>query len=126
MTVGQKPIPGVNNERNYQMKILITAFALSFMFSSPVLAKPQDGPSTKAECGLIGGTFKELGGGMTSCCTDKGCTICDHTGCHFDEAMDGKTKPKKPKIQDQDQIKGNPKTLPPGLRSSKPSIEKNR
>lgn len=106
------------------MKILITIITLGFMFSSPVLAKPQGGPSTKAECGLIGGTFKELGDGMTSCCTDKGCTICDHSGCHFDEAMDGKNKPKKPKIQDQDQIKVNPKTLPPGLRNLTPRFEK--
>ncbi len=78
------------------MRILITVIALSFMFTSPVLAKPQGGPGTKAECSLIGGTFTELGGGLTSCCTDKGCTICDLSGCHFDEAMGGKIKPLKP------------------------------
>lgn len=78
------------------MRILFTIFVLSFMFSSTASAKPQGGPATSEECRLIGGKFTHLGGGMTSCCTDKGCSICDKTGCHFDEAMGGKTKPKKP------------------------------
>lgn len=77
------------------MKKLIMILALVMIWGSAE-AKPQDGPSNKAECSLIGGTFTYLGGDMTSCCTDKGCTICDHSGCHFDEAMVKKIKPKKP------------------------------
>lgn len=93
------------------MRIVITVIMLSFMFTSTVLAKPQGGPGTKAECSLIGGTFTYLGGDMTSCCTDKGCTICDLSGCHFDEAMGGKNKGKKSQGQKELKMKPTKKEL---------------